>query len=376
MKKLSNEEFLERAKEINPELSFEKAKYINSRSLVIVTCPIHGDFECKANIVLNKIECPKCNLEKRKNEFIYKAKLIHGDKYDYSNINYITNKIPVKIICPEHGEFMQAPGDHLKGYGCSKCSGKYKPTTEEWINKVKPIYNYKYDYSKTNYIDNKTSVIVICPEHGEFLTNPSNHLKGKSGCPKCNDIRKHNQFSKSTEEFIKESKLIHGNLYDYSKVSYYNKSIPVTIICKKHGEFKQIPSVHLIGCGCPKCVNKNQYKLFEFLCNKFPNEEILYEVNKTTVPWIQSLRFDIYFPKYNIAVEYDGQQHFKPIEKFGGELKFEETKRLDALKDKLCEENNCYLFRIPYNSTREYLINTLKAIENIIKYHKFGKSKT
>lgn len=122
-----------------------------------------------------------------------------------------------------------------------------------------------------------------------------------------------------------------------------------------------------MGCGCPKCVNKNQNRLFEFLRSKFPEEEILYEVNKTVVPWINTLRFDIYFPKYNIAVEYDGQQHFMPIEKFGGELKFEETKRLDKYKNELCKENNCTLIRIPYNATKETINNMLEIITNIIK---------
>lgn len=144
------------------------------------------------------------------------------------------------IVCPEHGEFKQAPGDHLKGWGCSKCSGKHKPTTEEWVNKVAPFYNYRFDYSKVNYVDNKTNVTVICPEHGEFLVTPSNHLKGNGGCPKCAGEWRHEQYSYTSEEFITKAKEVHGDKYNYSKTDYYNNKTKVTIICPKHGEFDQI----------------------------------------------------------------------------------------------------------------------------------------
>ena len=114
--------------------------------------------------------------------------------------SYKTNKIPMTIVCPKHGAFKQAPGDHLKGWGCSKCSGKYKPTTEEWILKAAPVYNNRYDYSKVIYIDNKNILTDYLDEIKSKTTYPlpNNHLKGVSGCPKCNGILKHNKYSKTT----------------------------------------------------------------------------------------------------------------------------------------------------------------------------------
>jgi len=117
-------------------------------------------------------------------EFIEKAKAIHKDKYDYSKVNYINACTKVIIICPEHGEFEQNPNNHLNGNGCNKCTGNYNYTTKEWILEAKKVHENKYDYSKVNYINACTKVIIICPEHGEFEQRPDNHTSGK-GCSKC-----------------------------------------------------------------------------------------------------------------------------------------------------------------------------------------------
>ena len=122
-------------------------------------------------------------------EFIERAKKVHGDKYDYSKTEYANNYTKVCIICPEHGEFWQTPNCHLDGQGCPKCGIKKRSvnktlTTEEFIKKAMDIHGDKYDYSKVQYLNNRTKVCIICPEHGEFWQTPHNHLKG-NGCPKC-----------------------------------------------------------------------------------------------------------------------------------------------------------------------------------------------
>ena len=110
--------------------------------------------------------------------FIEKAKAVHGDKYDYSKVEYVKAKEKVCIICQEHGEFWQTPNNHLRGEGCPFCYGSKKLTTEEFISKAKQIHGNKYDYSNVNYVNKYTKVCIICPEHGEFWQKPSNHLKG------------------------------------------------------------------------------------------------------------------------------------------------------------------------------------------------------
>ena len=197
-------------------------------------------------------------------EFLERAKEVHCDTYRYDKTVVKGSKIPVTITCPIHGDFEQRPGDHLRGCGCPLCgiekSRKAKRnTTEEFIEKAKKVHGNKYDYSKVEYIDKLTPVIIICPIHGEFTQTPDTHLNG-SGCQKCG-VEKSKQTATSqkltTEKFIEKSRKIHGDKYDYSKVEYINSHTPVKIICKIHGEFEQSPTNHLCGKGCPICGGKN-----------------------------------------------------------------------------------------------------------------------
>ena len=159
-------------------------------------------------------------------EFIEKARKIHGDKYDYSKVNYIDSHTKVCIVCPEHGEFWQIPNEHLKSIGCPMCGMKIKKekltlTTEEFIEKARKIHGDKYDYSKVEYVNTRTKVCIICPEHGEFWQKPMNHLMG-NGCKKCAKIMraKHNKGTKTTEEFIQQCVEKFGKRYDFSKTIY------------------------------------------------------------------------------------------------------------------------------------------------------------
>lgn len=124
------------------------------------------------------------NKKKTTEEFIEEAKKVHGDKYDYSETVYSAAAKKVKIICPLHGEFYMTGNNHLRGQGCPKCAGNVKLTTEEFINKAKGIHGDRYDYSKVNYVNRHTEVCIICPECGEFQQTPNSHLAG-NGCPKC-----------------------------------------------------------------------------------------------------------------------------------------------------------------------------------------------
>ena len=196
------------------------------------------------------------------NNFIEKAKKVHGDKYDYSKVEYVNNKTKVCIICPEHGEFWQTPSSHLNGCGCPNCGKnasckKRKLNTEHFVKKAKQVNNDKYNYSKVKYITTQTKVCIICPEHGEFWQTPAKHLSGQ-GCPKCGLSKISNCRKSNSIKFVEKAKLIHNNKYDYSKVEYFDCKQKVCIICPEHGEFWQKPSYHLSGHGCPKCgINKS-----------------------------------------------------------------------------------------------------------------------
>jgi len=138
------------------------------------------------------------------NEFITKAIAIHGDKYDYSAVNYNSNKEKVEIKCSLHGVFLQKPNDHLCGHGCSKCKEVAPLSTEEFVLRSKKIHGSKYNYSKVQYKGTFTHVIITCKVHGDFLQKPNYHLSG-NGCRKCayeKNLNKNYSQSKSEIDFL------------------------------------------------------------------------------------------------------------------------------------------------------------------------------
>jgi len=173
------------------------------------------------------------------------------------------SNLRVNIICKIHGEFEQIASSHLTGAGCNKCAilknaNNMKSNNDEFIRKAIEIHKNKYDYSKVKYINNRTKVIILCKEHGEFEQIPNSHLLG-IGCKKCGIVKNANNTRSNNKEFIKKSIVTHGNKYDYSKVDYIKHDLKVNIICKIHGDFEQAPSKHLYGQGCPKCCISKQY---------------------------------------------------------------------------------------------------------------------
>lgn len=283
-------------------------------------------------------------------EFIKKAKIIHGDKYDYSKVEYVNSMVKVCIICPIHGEFFVKPNDHIhKKCGCVKCSGRYLSSKDAFVEKARLIYGDKYDYSKVNYINNKTKVCIICPIHGEFWQRPNDHLSGYS-CNRCA-----NNYKLSTEEFIEKAKLVHGDKFDYSKVEYNGAKEKVCIICSIHGEFWQIPNNHLNSSGCPICNSNIKSGMEEKVNDILVNNGFKVERQKT-FDWLKykrQLYLDFYLPEYNIGIEVQGDQHFKPIKYFGGEEDLRVRMYRDIVKVKLCNKNDLKLIFVTKKDIKE-----------------------
>lgn len=258
MRRLTADEFIERANlKHNNKYLYDNVNYQSSTSKVRIICKLHGEFIQEANSHLRGSGCPHCSNNFRYDtfNFIEKSKLIHGSKYDYSKVEYKNSHTRIKIVCPIHGEFLQKAYSHLL-YGCNKCGIeqarlKMKKDIEIFINESNKIHKNKYDYSKVEYVNDKKKVTIICSEHGEFQKTPYLHLKG-GGCHMCL-ISNPQKKMKKAEKFIEESINIHGHLYDYSLVTYTHTDDKVDIICSKHGLFKQKPSKHLQGQGCPIC---------------------------------------------------------------------------------------------------------------------------
>lgn len=313
-KSLTTNEFINKANIIhNNKYCYDKVNYISSHTKVIIVCLIHGEFEQKPNTHLNGHGCSKCSSElsakKRTSTtsaFIEKAIKIHGNKYKYNKVKYISAKSKVKIFCNLCNiYFMQEPANHLNGVGCPECSKKL-------------------------------------------------HIRLNT---------------KTIEHFIQKAKTIHENKYDYSLSVYTKSNNKVKIICNQcKNIFSQIASNHLNGQGCPICKKKSsgeasiRYFLIENNINFEEQKRFLDCKNKNPLP------FDFYLPDYNLLIEYDGIQHF--IGKSFSSDKSEETKlnqlsytqKNDNIKNKYCITNEFKLLRISYlnfNKIEEILISLL-----------------
>ena len=225
-------------------------------------------------------------MRKRKTteEFIVKAEQIHGAKYTYGKVNYINAKTKVIITCPIHGEFEQTPNNHLSGKGCAICSNNINSTTEEFTVKAQIIHNNKYDYSLVQYTNSKNKVVLICPEHGVFQQTPHDHLRG-SGCTYCKYITIASKLSDNIEEFIQKAINVHGTKYDYSKSVYTNWDTNINIACPIHGEFNQRVGNHLNGKGCPNCTvsgfQPNKPAYLYYLKITTDTNQVLYKIGIT-----------------------------------------------------------------------------------------------
>ena len=194
-------------------------------------------------------------------EFIKKAREVHGDKYDYSKVEYVNAQTKICIICKEHGEFLQRASHHTEGMGCPICANQSRSCKQEKIlERLRSIFGNRYSYDKVIYKNMKTPITLVCHEkdsngieHGEFSIRPDNIFSSNQACPKCYDDRRGRLQRKPFDKFVEEANSVHGGLYKYHKVNYVNGKTKVCIVCPVHGDFWQSPTNHLKGKGCPYC---------------------------------------------------------------------------------------------------------------------------
>ena len=255
-------DFINRAREVHGDrYDYSKVSYVAAIKDVIIICPEHGEFKQRPTNHYIGHGCHVCGGNKpwTAEAFIERANKIHSGRYDYSFVKFVNVESKIKIICPQHGPFLQRVMSHLKGFGCNRCAyaenaKKSSHSIERFLEDAMRAHGDKYDYSEVEYVNALTKVKIICPEHGPFMQNPANHIRD-IGCSKCGDKRTADKRRRTTEEFIEEAKLVHGDLYDYSKVEYWTSHDKVEIICLVHGSFWQSPVNHVRGnkAGCPGC---------------------------------------------------------------------------------------------------------------------------
>ena len=285
---------------------------------------------------------------------------IHNNFYDYSLFdNYINNKQKIKIICPIHGEFEQRVSSHLT-HGCKKCTfDKLKLSKEQLLLKFNKYHKNKYEYNMNTFIDMNTEIEINCPFHGIFYQKPINHIN--RGCKKCKNDKIGNIKRKNKYQVIKDFNTIHNNKYDYSLMIYKNNKTKIKIICPFHGEFLQRPDDHLRGIGCPQCNDSYGIIKIKYILNNL-NINYINEKTFEDCKYKRKLSFDLYLPNYNIIIEYDGIQHYHPIEYFGGLNGLKQTQKRDQIKNEYCLNNNIRLIRIKYDEDIEEKLKSILTL--------------
>lgn len=381
--KLSQFEFIEISNKIHNNMyNYEKVVYSGTLNKVIITCPIHGDFLQQAYSHMKGIGCKYCSNEKKQynkmslQEFINKCKIKHGDTYNYDKVDYINSNSKIIITCNFHGDFTQRASAHLHDtQGCPKCFYKKQSIEKssniiDFIKKANTIHNYKYDYTKSEYQNSFIKIKITCPLHGEFFQTPAAHLN-KQGCKKCGTISLSLKLKNDPQKFINIANTVHNFKYDYSTIKYINCHTKISIICPLHGEFFQEPQSHLNGKGCKKCSSpKGELIILKYLeDNNIPYiPQYTHDLcrNPNTK---RKLSFDFYLPTYNICIEFDGLQHYKPFA-FGSDRSestmiknLKTTQEKDEIRNIFCKNNNIHLLRIPYwemNNIPNILMNNIK----------------
>lgn len=375
MRRKTTEQFVQEAKVIHGDkYNYDLVEYQGNKIKVKIWCnKCHKLFYQTPDTHLHNHGCPFCVGQNKTTEsFVEEAKQIHGNKYNYDQVEYINEDTPIKIWCNTCGKFFyQTPRHHLKKCGCQKCANKNRAirqslTVDGFINKSKNIHGNKYDYTYVDYKNSYTKVKILCKKCNIIFEQlPIHHMRG-SGCPNCF----YNERKKTQEEFIKESIGIYGDKYSYDFVNYINNRTKVKIFCNNCKKFFiHTPDYHLHKGGCPYCSpkSKGEETIRKILENNNINfvEQKKFQNCRDKNP----LPFDFYLPDYNLCIEYQGEQHYKPNmficlckSKEKGIKNFSKQRLHDEIKKKFCKNNHINLLEIKYNDNINEVLN--KAIIN------------
>lgn len=196
------------------KFKYDFSNFKDTNSKIVITCPVHGDFEQNIRSHYNGTGCKRCSKPGyiwTLQEFLLKAKEVHTDLYDYNKVTHYKNtEAKVPIVCRQHGLFWQAPHEHLSGKGCSVCAGNKPMATNEFIQKASIKHNGLYSYPRIEKFSQLPEKLTItCEQHGDFQQNPSHHLSG-SGCQICGNIESHKRYlnKPTTLYYIKDRKSV------------------------------------------------------------------------------------------------------------------------------------------------------------------------
>lgn len=357
----TTQSFIDDAREVHGDsYDYSEVKYVNNKTKVRIKCNKCGHvFEMTpANHLCWKQGCPNCygTHKKTTEQFIEEAKAVHGNKYDYSKVDYANTSTKVCIIChekdengEEHGEFWQTPHKHLSKRGCPKCANRVPISFEKFLERARKMHGDKYLYDKSKYAGYQEKTDITCPKHGVFRLEPSLHVANKIGCKQCWCERRGESTKLPFSEFVRRAREVHGDKYEYHEDKYKSYTIKTLITCPEHGDFWQNPQKHTTSKqGCPICAQSHlEEEMSLFLKNN--GIKHIYQAGKETLPLLDRQRLDFYLPDYNIAIECQGKQHFGSKDSFFGD--FEIIEEADKRKFSNVEKSGAKMVYFTHNTS-------------------------
>lgn len=307
------------------------------------------------------------NVSMGHDEFVRRATLKHVGRYSYELTQFTSTKKKVIVSCPEHGPFEQVAGAHLyHGHGCPGCSAEsngYKAA--DFIALARERFGDRFNYDKVVYVDSKVHVTITCSIHGDFDQSPNCHLRSTKSCPPCGREAVGLASRGTLDLFIEKSVEVHGNRYDYSRAEYVDIRTPVVIICPDHGPFEMQPVSHYRGTRCPPCRESRGEVAVRRELEK-AGVDFVAQWTHPTLRRKRLLRFDFAIPARRIAIEFDGGQHFGPVN-FRGALSEEVALRVhedavirDSIKNSWAAKNGWTILRISdIREVRKTLIESM-----------------
>ena len=354
--------------------NYDKMIYKGLRQKIIITCPIHGDFE---QIAYNHqtCGCKQCYEESRiitTDRVIKRFKEVHGELYDYSKFTEVKSYLDkIEIICPIHGSFHKIISNHIKGQGCPECYREStRLTKEKLIEKFRKIHGDRYNYDKVEYVNYDTPVIITCPIHGDFSQLIHTHVHTYNnhngcGCPECAKIKLREIKLLDINNLINRFNIVHDNKYNYDKMIYTGMRDNITITCPIHGDFEQLPANHLYNNqGCPNCA-------YELTISK-PEQDLADLIKSWNLNILQNDRsvlnpkeLDIYIPEKKVAIEFNGSWHHSTAKQPNNSYHYQKSLE--------CEKQGLRLIHVwewLWNNPvkQKVLINIIKSACGIIEH--------
>lgn len=315
-------------------------------------------------------------------EFEKRVSNVSNDTIDVSNFEFENTQKSGLCRCKICGnEWYAKAYSILQGHGCRKCYDK-RNSQKRLISLGEVQKRISESGSNAviigDYIDTKHKCNAKCSDCGNiWRPNVSEIMRGHS-CPCCSKIKQGINRRLSEEEYRKRCEELYGTIYDLSELNYTTIRNNVYPICKRHGKVEINAYQFLKGNGCLKCkMHSGQNKLSEYL--KKNDIKIEDEYNK--FEWLKTekggrMSLDMYLVEYNIAIEYQGRQHFEPVDKFGGEKEFQNTKERDLNKKKACRKHGVELIYFIPNKYEKYIVDEDIYFTNKKKLLEYLENKT